>query len=82
MMSTLIARGGGQFLLLAGDSSECTLFALAAILVSLGVVPIAITRVTEPRIDLDEPLKLSELVRISPPGVVGSLCAGVVNGAF
>jgi MFS family permease len=82
MMSTLIALGGGQFLLLAGDSSELTLFALAAILISLGVVPIAITRVTEPRIDLVEPLKLSELMRISPLGVVGALSAGVVNGAF
>jgi MFS family permease len=82
MMSTLIALGGGQFLLLAGDSSELTLFALAAILFSLGVVPIAITRVTEPRIDLVEPLKLSELMRISPLGVVGALSAGVVTGAF
>jgi MFS family permease len=82
MMSTLIALGGGQYLLLAGDSSGLTPFALAAILVSLGVVPIAITRVTEPRIDLVEPLKFSELVRISPLGVVGSLSAGVVNGAF
>lgn len=82
MMSTLIALGGGQFLLLVGDSSALTLFALAAILVSLGVVPIAITRVTEPRIDLVEPLKLSQLMRISPLGVVGALSAGVVNGAF
>lgn len=82
MMSTLIALGGGQFLLLAGDSSDLTLFALAAILISLGVVPIAITRVTEPRIDLVETLKLSDLVRISPLGVVGSLSAGIVNGAF
>lgn len=82
MMSTLIALGGGQFLLFAGDSSELTLFALAAILVSLGVVPIAITRVTEPRIDLVEPLKLSELMRISPLGMMGALSAGVVNGAF
>jgi len=82
MMSTLIALGGGQFLLLAGDSSELTLFALAAILFSLGVVPIAITQVKEPRIDLVEPLKLSELMRISPLGMVGALSAGVVNGAF
>lgn len=82
MMSTLIALGGGQYLLLAGDTSELTLFALAAILISLGVVPIAITRVTEPRIDLVEPLKLAELMRISPLGMAGALSAGVVNGAF
>jgi MFS family permease len=82
MMSTLIALGAGQYLLLAGDNLELTLFAFAAILISLGVVPIAITRVTEPRIDLVEPLKLSALIRTSPLGVAGSLIAGVVNGAF
>ena len=82
MMSTLIALGAGQFLLLAGDTSELTLFALAAILISLGVVPIAITRVTEPRIELVVPVQLSELARISPLGMVGALSSGIVNGAF
>jgi MFS family permease len=82
MMSTLIALAGGQFLLLAGDSSQLTLFALAAILISVGVVPIALTRVTEPRIDLSVPVRLAELLRISPLGSVGALCAGMVNGAF
>jgi MFS family permease len=82
MMSTLVALGAGQLLLLAGDTSELTLFALSAILISLGVVPIAITRVTEPRIELVVPVKLSELARCSPLGMVGALSAGIVNGAF
>ncbi len=82
MMSTLIALGAGQFLLLAGDSSQLTLFAYAAILISVGVVPVAITRVAEPRIDIWVPVRLAELVRISPLGAVGTLCAGMVNGAF
>jgi MFS family permease len=82
MMSTLIALGAGQFLLLAGDSSQLTLFAIAAILISAGVVPIAVTRVTEPRIDISVPVRLAELMRISPLGAVGALCAGMVNGAF
>lgn len=82
MMSTLISLGAGQFLLLAGDSSQLDLFALAAILISVGVVPIAVTRVTEPRIDIAVPVRLAELLRISPLGAVGVLCAGMVNGAF
>lgn len=82
MMSTLVALGAGQFLLLAGDTSDMTLFALTAILITLGVVPIAITRVTEPQIDVVVPVKLSELFNISPLGVVGTLIAGIVNGAF
>jgi len=82
MMSTLVALGASQFLLLAGDTSQLTLFALTAILVSLGVIPIAVTRVTEPRIDLVMPVKLTELFAISPLGVTGALGAGILNGAF
>jgi MFS family permease len=82
MTSTLIALGIGQFLLLAGDSSELTLFALAAIMISIGVVPIAVSRVTEPRIEIAVPVKLGELMRMSPLGTIGTLGAGIVNGAF
>jgi MFS family permease len=46
------------------------------------VVPIAITRVSEPQIEIAVPVSLSALVRISPLGMVGALTAGVVNGAF
>jgi len=82
MMSTLVALAAGQFLLLAGDTSHLTLFALSAILISLGVVPVAITRVTEPGIDVAVPVQLTELARISPLGMVGALSSGIVIGAF
>jgi MFS family permease len=82
MMSTLMALGAGQFLLLAGDISGMTLFAIAAILISLGVVPIAVTRVTEPQISPMLPVRLGELFRISPLGSAGVLGAGMVNGVF
>jgi MFS family permease len=82
MMSTLIALGAGQFLLLAGDTASLAPFAIAAILISLGVVPIAVTRIHEPRIEIAVPVKLAELVRISPLGTAGALIAGIVGGAF
>ena len=82
MTSTLIALAAGQFLLLAGDSSTLAVFALAAILISLGVVPVALTRVTEPRIEVAMPVHLGQLFRISPLGAAGALSAGAVNGAF
>ncbi len=59
-----------------------SLFAVAAILISVGVVPIAVTRVTEPRIEIAVPVRLGDLVRISPLGAFGALSAGMVNGAF
>ncbi|MCB1802491.1 MAG: MFS transporter [Gammaproteobacteria bacterium] len=82
MMSTLIALGSGQFLLLVGEPSGMVPFALAAILISLGVVPIAATRLHEPRIETVVPVKLRQLMRISPLGTIGALGAGLVNGAF
>lgn len=82
MMSTLIALGIGQFLLLVGDSSSMVPFALAAILISLGVIPVAVTRVHEPRIETAVSVKLQHLMRISPLGTIGALGAGMLNGAF
>lgn len=82
MMSTLFALGAGQFLLLIGDSSALTPFAIATIVMSLGVVPVAVTRVAEPKIELVVPVRIAELMRISPLGTVGVLGAGAVNGAF
>ena len=82
MMSTLIALGGGQFLLLFGNTSELTLFALAAILISLGVVPVALARVHEPRIEKGESPHFLQLMRAAPLGTVGALFAGLVNGSF
>lgn len=82
MMSTLLALGAGQFLLLLGDTTSTAPFALAAIAISLGVIPIAVTRVTEPKISLATGVGIRELVKISPLGTIGSLGAGAVNGAF
>jgi len=82
MMSTLVALAGGQFLLLAADPSGLTLFAVAAMLVSVGLVPIAVTRVTEPRIDLASPLGLRQLFHVSPLGTAGCFGSGLVNGVF
>lgn len=82
MMSTLFALGLGQFLLLVGEPDGMVPFTLAAMLIALGVIPIAVTRVTEPRIEAVVPVKLGQLLRISPLGTIGALGAGMVNGAF
>jgi MFS family permease len=82
MTSTLLALAAGQFLLLADDPGGLVLFAYAAVLIVIGLVPIAVTRVTEPRIELSRPVGLRRLLSISPLGSIGVFTAGVVNGAF
>ncbi|WP_376693777.1 MFS transporter [Wenzhouxiangella sp. EGI_FJ10409] len=82
MTTTLVGLGVGQLLLLAGDISTLQLFALASVLMSLGLVPVALTRVPEPPIVEAHRLGLRKLYEASPLGVVGALFAGVGTGAF
>jgi MFS family permease len=51
-------------------------------LITLGLVPIAVTRVSEPRIEAMTPVALGHLFRVSPLGAVGVAGAGVVNSLF
>src|SRR6056297_2625340 len=82
MTTTLIGLGIGQLLLIAGDESRLELFALASVLLSLGLVPVAMTEVHEPGIVEADRLGLRKLYRISPLGVVACIFAGLGAGTF
>jgi len=82
MLTTLLAMAFGQFIILAGDVRGFDLFAITTILISLALVPVAMTRVRQPEPIESPPLHLVTLYRYSPMGVVGTLTAGMVNGAF
>lgn len=82
MTTTLIGLGIGQLLLMAGDERQLELFALSSVLLSLGLVPVAMTDVHEPEVVEAERLGLRKLYRISPLGLVGSVFAGVGSGTF
>lgn len=82
MTTTLMGLGIGQMLLLAGEISTLQLFVLASALMSLGLVPVALTPVPEPPIIKTHRLGMGKLYRTSPLGVVGALFAGVSTGAF
>ena len=76
------ALGCGQFLLNLGSIEGFGLFVVASIMVSLAVVPIAITRVEAPRLPELTRFGFARLYAISPLGVVGCFAAGFVLGAF
>jgi len=82
MTTTLVGLGIGQFLLIVGDESRLELFALASVLLSLGLVPVAMTEVREPGLVRAERLGLRRLYRISPLGVVACIFAGLGTGTF
>jgi len=79
---TLVAMALGQFLLLAAPVEGFELFGLAAVLISLALVPVALTRVAEPRPVEVPRVSLGHLWRQSPLGLAGVGVAGLTNGAF
>ena len=79
---TLLAMSLGQFLLMLGSGQGFVLFALVSMLFSLGLVPIALTHVSQPTPVETPTLHLRQLIGFSQLGTLGTLVAGLTSGAF
>src|SRR5690606_6784368 len=62
----------------AGDD----LFILISVLISLGIIPMALTAIPAPNFTASTRLKLKQLYRISPLGMIGIFAQGISGGAF
>jgi len=82
MIATYLSMGAAQFLLNLGETRGYVLFALVSIIVSMALVPVAMTKVPGPALPTPRRFGLFRLIEISPTGVLGSLSAGVALGAF
>lgn len=82
MMVSLFAYGAGQFLIGIHGPMEVATFAIVALLFSLGLVPIALTRTRQPPPMETARLPLKELFRLAPTGLIGALFAGVITGTI
>lgn len=78
----LLALVAGQTLLGFSMPETFTLFAIASALMSLAVVPIALTAVVQPPPISRVRLRIGHLYRISPAGLSGALGIGLANGVF
>jgi len=77
-----LATGLGQLLVNLADVRALELYIVAALLLSLSLLPVVLTRVQGPDLSGIKPLSLKELYRISPLGVAGCFGAGIMSGAF
>lgn len=79
-----VSMGGiglGQLLIATGDPDGYTLFVVASILVSLSFVPMSLAATTEaPVVRVAERLRLRELARVAPTGLIGMLFTGASHG--
>ncbi|HKK05524.1 MAG TPA: MFS transporter [Gammaproteobacteria bacterium] len=83
MTVNLLALGASQYLILVYGAVGAAPFALSAVFFSIGLIPIALTRVIEPR--LGEPTAafgLRRLYAVSPLSMMTGLISGLGNGAF
>jgi len=79
---TLLSLGASQYLLLIYGADQFATLALCAIFFSFALVPIAVTRLTQPPHVAIPKLIVRRLISISPLGVAGALATGLGNGAF
>jgi len=82
-MIVMYAAGiSGQLMVNLWDLHALEAFLMVALLTSLSIVPVVLTRVEAPKLDRVEPLSIRELYLASPLAVVGAACAGTVMSSY
>jgi MFS family permease len=81
-MITLTVFAIGQMLTLLYDPADFELFIIAAVLVSIGAVPIALSTSPTPEQPQSASVDIPRLYKVSPSATLGCLVAGLANGAF
>lgn len=82
MVALYSGQAAGQFLLNAGKDAPALPFMFSAILLSLAVLPVLLTKMEQPDIERLKPLSVKRLYAISPLGIIGVTATGVMMGAF
>ncbi|WP_395073227.1 MFS transporter [Hyphococcus sp.] len=72
----------GQLLVNLTDVNQPDLFMLAAGLISLSLIPVALTQLPEPHLGKYHPFGIGALFRKSPIGASGAATAGILLGTF
>lgn len=72
----------GQLLVNLADVDQPDLFMLGAGLISLSLIPVALTQLPEPRLEKYRPFGIKTLFKKSTVGTTGAMTAGVLLGTF
>lgn len=79
---SLLAITGGQGLLVLADPSTFVLFIAVSMLVTLALVPVALSTTNMPHAPKKVHIRISRLYRISPLGMVGAMIGGMALSTF
>jgi len=82
MMINYLGAGIGQFMITAADPAKYQLFVIASIIFSIALVPVLLTRSRAPNPGSSKRMNLRDMYGVSPLGVIGTICAGMVNSSI
>jgi len=81
-LTIYISSGLGQLSVNLADAGGIQLFCLGALLTSLSLVPVVMTRVAGPELGHIKAMSLREMFKASPLGTVATAGAGVMSGSL
>ena len=82
MIALYLGQAAGQFLLNLGENAPDLPFMISAVLLSIALLPVLLTRMEQPQIEHFVPFSLRRLYDASPLGIFGTLATGAMLGAF
>lgn len=80
MVALYVAQSVGQLLLNIGNEKTLFMYCLAAILASLSVIPLTLTKSNAPVFNEPETLGIKGMFSISPSGVITCFAGGLILG--
>ncbi len=81
-ITVYLAQGAGQFLINVPDETGFVVYLLTSILMSLAIVPVAVTRVEAPPLPSQVRFRFMRLWETSPTSMTIAFGCGVILGAF
>ena len=80
MVISIGGVGFGQLFLSAGNSGGADLFIVSSVLVSLALVPVALSNASAPPVRVNPTLPLADIWKIVPTGLTTSFMGGITAG--
>ncbi|MAL97906.1 MAG: MFS transporter [Alteromonadaceae bacterium] len=77
-----LSTAGAQLLVNLGDPLTFVPFSLAAILVTVALVPLALTRMQAPHIETVDRISFGAIFRVAPTGLIGAMMSGLLASSF
>ena len=81
-ITVYLAQGAGQFLINVPDETGFAIYLLMSMLMSVAIVPVAVTRVQAPPLPPPARFRFLRLWETSPTGMTIAFGCGVILGAF